>query len=744
MPPKISAALINQLLPFLPWLKGYSAKYLKLDLTAGLTVAMVLIPQSMAYARLAELPAYYGLYAALLPPLVAALFGSSQQLATGPVAIVSLMTAASLGPLAQSGSEGYIAYAVMLALVVGVVQLALGALRLGLVVNFISHPVVNGFTNAGAIIIASSQLATFFGVQVDKAPHYYQTIIRVAAAAWERTHLPTLFIGLLGFTLMYFLKHRRPGSPYVLVAVVVTTLLSWGVGFENDRAVSLQDLEGPRVGAAIKEYNAALDRAAAHLAERNRLNNHIFDLEEKSGQGRMLLDLSHQAEISSYLAERETENAALLRDKLRSFRFKVWESESGERVFHPEDAPPPPGVGSGFRPHPGSWRLSLGGGRLDQERITLRSGGEVVGRVPPGLPALRPPRVDWRILPQFFSYALIISLLGFMEAISVAKSMAAQTGQRLDPNQELIGQGLANIAGAFTSGYPVSGSFSRSAVNLQAGARTFMSSVFTSLAVVLVLVFFTPLMYHLPLSVLAGVIMLAVVGLINVSGIVHAWRAQKHDGIIAVVTFVATLGFAPDLDKGILIGAGLSLLVFLYKSMRPKVALLALGEDHAFHEALSHGLDMCDRIAVIRFDGPLFYANAAYLEDKISEQRRKMPNLRHILLDCEEISEMDASGEEALSLVVDRIRSGGQKISLAAVHLNMRKTMERTHLVAKIGPENIYPTVADAVAVIHRDAHRDLEEGVICPLQSMCPLGSAREQEAKARREGSGGREEKD
>jgi SulP family sulfate permease len=731
MPTKSSISVLAKAFPFLPWLKGYSVNHLKLDLIAGLTVAMVLIPQSMAYARLAELPAYYGLYAALLPPLVAALFGSSQQLATGPVAIVSLMTAASLGPLAQSGSEGYIAYAILLSLVVGVVQLALGALRLGLVVNFISHPVVNGFTNASALIIASSQLATFFGVQVDKAPHYYETIFRVAVAAWERTHLPTLLMGLLGFTLMYFLKRRRPGSPYVLVAVVVATILSWVFGFENERTVSLKDLEGPRVAAVVTEYNQTLDRATAHLEERNRLNSHIFDLEERPGKGRLLLDLSHQAEISSYLAEQEAENARLLREKLRSFRFKVWESGQGDTFFHPEDAPPPAGAGSGFRPHPGSWRLSLGSGRLDRENITLRSGGEVVGAVPPGLPALEPPRLDWRVLPQFFSYALIISLLGFMEAISVAKAMAAQTGQRLDPNQELIGQGLANIAGSFTGSYPVSGSFSRSALNLQAGARTFMSSVFTSLAVVLVLIFFTPLMYHLPLSVLAGVIMLAVVGLVNVSGIVHAWRAQRHDGIIAVISFVATLGFAPHLDRGILIGAGLSLLVFLYKVMRPKVALLALGDDQVFHEAKSHGLGTCDRIAVIRFDGPLFYANAAYLEDKIAQQRRNRPNLRHILLDCEEISDLDASGEETLSLIVDRIRSAGQKISLAAVHLNMLETMERTHLLAKIGSENIYPTVAGAVAAVHRDAHRGLEEGTVCPLQSICPQGSDCEEESR-------------
>ena len=707
----------------LPRLQGYSAGHLKSDLIAGLTVAMVLIPQSMAYARLADLPAYYGLYAALLPPLVAALFGSSQQLATGPVAVVSLMTATSLAPLAPAGSSAFIAYAVMMALVVGLIQLALGTLKLGLVVNFISHPVVNGFTNAAALIIASSQLATLLGVRVDQAPHYYETIARVAAVAWSRTHPPTLLFGAFAFITMLLIKRRWPHGPYVLVAVVLTTLISWAMGFEQDRKTALEEIISPRAVEKIGEYNAALKSSAAHLAQTTELNGRISDLASKPEQSQRILELRHQVEMNSFLAQRAKEAASRHRHELRSLRFAAWKVSDGGPVFALEDEPPSRG-----RPLSGTWRLAPGNGPLDPEKLPLRAGGEVVGAIPAGLPALGLPDLDLRALPQVLSYALIISLLGFMESVSVAKAMAAKTGQRLDPNKELIGQGLGNIAGSLSGGFPVAGSFSRSAVNLQAGARTFLSSVFTSLTVALALIFFTPLLYHLPLSVLAAVIMLAVVGLVNISGIVHAWRAQKHDGIIAVLTFAATLAFAPHLDKGILIGAGLSLLVFLYHSMRPRVALLALGDDNSFHDAPDHGLDLCDRIAVIRFDGPLFYANAAFLEDKIAEQRRRMPNLRHILLVCEGMNEMDASGEESLSLVVDRVRSAGHKISLAAVHLNVLRTMERTHLLAKIGRQNIYPTVADAVAAIHREAHRDLKDGTRCPLRSLCPLGSSHEE----------------
>ncbi|WP_462269407.1 SulP family inorganic anion transporter, partial [Desulfobacter sp.] len=222
--------MLTKILPFIEWFKDYSLAKFKIDFVAGLTVALVLIPQSMAYAQLAGLPAYYGLYAAFLPPMIASLFGSSRQLATGPVAVVSLMTAASLEPLASAGSEAFIAYAIVLALTVGIFQLLLGILRLGLIVNFLSHPVVNGFTNAAAIIIGTSQLSKLFGVYVDKAPHHYETIIRVIESAFHYTHLPTLGMGILSIAIMVGLKRLNPRLPFVLAAVAVTTIISWATG----------------------------------------------------------------------------------------------------------------------------------------------------------------------------------------------------------------------------------------------------------------------------------------------------------------------------------------------------------------------------------------------------------------------------------------------------------------------------------------------------------------------------------
>ena len=251
--------MIKRIFPFLDWFPGYNPSLFKADAIAGLTVALVLIPQSMAYAQLAGMPAYYGLYAAFLPPMIAALFGSSRQLATGPVAVVSLMTAASLEPLATAGSESFIAYAILLSLLVGVFQLTLGILRLGLVVNFLSHPVVNGFTNAAAIIIATSQLSKMFGVNVDNAEHHYETIVRVVQSAVHYTHWPTLLIGVLALVIMVVLKRFAPKVPNVLVAVVITTLLSWMIGFEHNASVNSTVLQSPVALEKVLSFNEAVE-----------------------------------------------------------------------------------------------------------------------------------------------------------------------------------------------------------------------------------------------------------------------------------------------------------------------------------------------------------------------------------------------------------------------------------------------------------------------------------------------------
>lgn len=707
--------MLYKFLPFLGWFRGYSLEKFKLDAVAGLTVALVLIPQSMAYAQLAGLPPYYGLYAAFLPPLIAALFGSSRQLATGPVAVVSLMTATSLAPLATQGSEGYVAYAILLALLVGLFQLLLGVLRLGLVVNFLSHPVVNGFTNAAAIIIATSQLSKMFGVSVDASPHYYQTIVHVIGAAVHYTHWPTLLIGVFAFALMFTLKRINPRIPNVLVAVALCTVISWAVGFQHDAAIPLNAIRDAAVAGHVEAFNRSV--AVIQEASQQRTDLSLArDRAEADGNFAARVDLDRGLALINHTIDETKAIQRQERAALRELLFDGVAAGDGSLTLYRKDALP-----SGVEGDGRTWRIRVGNTALKADAIPVMGGGAVVGVIPSGLPALVMPHMDLGVMLKLLPSAVIITLLGFMEAISIAKAMAAKTGQRLDPNQELIGQGLGNILGSVGQSYPVSGSFSRSAVNLQAGAVTGLSSVFTAAMVVVALLFLTPLLYHLPQAVLAAVIMMAVIGLINASGFVHAWHAKWYDGLISIITFICTLGFAPHLDKGIMIGVVLSLGVFLYKSMRPRLAILSRADDLALRDAQVHGLQECAYVDVLRFDGPLFFANSSFLEDKITEQMRLKPQLKHIILAAHGMADVDASGEDTLSLLIDRCRSAGVDVSLAGVNESVYEVLKRTHLLEKIGEDHIHPTVEQAVCAMHPAAHAGEHEDC-CPLTTVCHL----------------------
>ncbi len=705
--------MLKRIFPFLDWFKGYNVATFQADAIAGLTVALVLIPQSMAYAQLAGLPPYYGLYASFLPPMVASLFGSSRQLATGPVAVVSLMTSASLEPLATAGSQEYIAYAILLALLVGIFQFSLGVLRLGLVVNFLSHPVVNGFTNAAALIIATSQLSKMFGVNVDNAPHHYQTVYKVIQQALHYTHWPTFFLGVTAFAIMYGLKKVAPKLPNVLVAVAITTVISWLMGFEHNTKAPLSAIQHPETQERVQHFNEAVN-GLKPLAEKRTLVSKEIERAKAAHDAVAQLKAESEDRLIQLESDALKKKAQQYREQLRSTLFEAAIAPDGTMIFYPKGQLPP-----GSKTDGRIWRLRVGSNPLQTENLTMMGGGEVVGVVPKGIPAFSMPKFELSVALHLFSYAAIISLLGFMEAISIAKAMASKTGQRLDPNQELIGQGLANFLGALGKSYPVSGSFSRSAVNLQAGAVTGLSSVFTSLAVVITLMFFTPLLYHMPQSVLAAVIMMAVIGLINVSGFLHAWHAKWYDGVISVLSFIFTLWFAPHLDKGIMMGVGLSLGVFLYKSMRPTVASLARHEDEALRCVNTHGLRECKYISVMRFDAPLFFANSSYFEDLITDLIQKKSTLRHILVVCNGINDIDASGEETLSLLIDRVRSGGIDISFSGVNETVMSVLRKTHLTAKIGESHIFPTMEKAIRTIHEEAHRGGDEED-CPLLTVC------------------------
>ncbi len=718
--------MIEKIFPFLAWFRDYDLGKFKIDFLAGLTVALVLIPQSMAYAQLAGLPAYYGLYAAFLPPMVAALFGSSRQLATGPVAVVSLMSAASLEPLATAGSTQFIAYSIVLALTVGIFQFSLGVLRLGLVVNFLSHPVVNGFTNAAAIIIASSQFSKFFGVSVDSAGHHYETMVRVAQAAMDYTHWPTLLYGVCAVIIMVVLKKINPRIPNVLVAVTITTLVSYFTGYNKDVKVDLSAIHSPVLAEKITAFNQSAkqleslgkDRAALGI----QLDEELKKLPKGHGKSAQLIQLQGLAELLSLEIADLKEHIQVTRAELRTMKFEgVKENES--LAFYPKNAIP-----EGIKTDENTWRLKVGNSPLKPAELLMMGGGAVVGKIPEGLPQFTVPELNSKSFFKLLPTAIIISLLGFMEAIAIAKAMAAKTGQKLDPNQELIGQGLANILGSIGSSYSVSGSFSRSAVNLQAGAVSGISSVVTSIMVVITLLFFTPLLYHLPQAVLAAVIMMAVIGLVNVRGFMHSWKAQWYDGAISIFCFMVTLYFAPHLDKGIMVGVALSMVVFLYKSMRPVVAQLSMNEENVLTSAEHYRLKGCRHISVVRFDGALFFANASYLDEQVAKFRTEQPDLRYILLDARGINDMDASGEEALDMLCKRVRSAKLGFAMCGVKGQVLKVMERTGLIEEIGREHMYADSKAAVAALIKQIHTGTDLPVTgcndCPLTQYIPANS--------------------
>lgn len=552
--------VLKRLFPFKDWISDLrNPKILRADIVAGLTVALVLVPQSMAYAQLAGLPPYYGLYASFLPVAIASIFGSSRQLATGPVAVVSLLTAAALEPIASNDPTGYVAYAIMLAFLVGIFQLSLGLLRMGVLVDFLSHPVVTGFTNAAAIIIATSQLSKLFGVNVASAEHHYETIMNVLAESLVNTHSPTLLMGILAIFLILLTRKISAKYPAVLISVVITTVISWYIQFETNY------------------------------------------------------------------------------------------------------------------------------------------GGKVIGVVPDGLPTIQMPQIDLDQLINLGTVAIAISLIGFMEAISIAKAMATQTKQRLDADQELIGQGLSNIVSSFFQGYPVSGSFSRSAVNISAGAVTGFASVVTGLVVGITLLFLTPLLYHLPQATLAAVIITAVINLIKFKPIKYAWRVQKHDAIISIITFFVTLLLAPELELGIIVGIVLSLGSYCYRSMRPRIICLSKNNQGVFRNSDANNIPKCCSISVMRFDGPLIFTNAGHFENEVIERVATKPELRYFIIDAIAINEIDATGQEMLHSLSSRLYEQNINLFFARVHKPITKIFSDTGYSKGQWKNNFHRTIDDAI-----------------------------------------------
>lgn len=537
--------------PFLAWPHEINRDTLKADLAAGITVALVAIPQSLAYAQLAGVPAYFGLYAILVPSLIGALFGSSRVLSTGPVAMTSLLTAASVIPLAHWGTEQFYTTVVLMAFLSGVVQIALGLARMGVLLNFLSHPVLMGFINAAAIIIGLSQLAPLVGLSLRNSEHFLMDIAHIFANM-DQMHLVSLIFGLSSLAAMLVLKRIAPKLPAVLIAVILATTASYLLGFEA-------------------------------------------------------------------------------------------------------------------------------------------MGGRIVGAVPQGLPGFSLPALDWKASVVLLPMAFVIALVSFMEAMSSCKIIAIRTRTAWDENQELVGQGLAKIAASFNHTMPVSGSFSRSALNLAAGARTGLSSIFTVIVVLITLLVLTPLLHHLPKPTLAAVIILAVISLLNFRVFREAWSASRQDGIAAATTFAATLLFAPNIQYGMLIGIILALALFLFRTMKPRIVLLGLDEHGELQNADRFSLPRFHpKVVAIRFDGRLYFANVSYFEESILYLISNDSAIGFVLVDARGINGLDASGVEMLRNLVTRLKENRITLVFYNIKLPVLEVMQRTGLYDDIQQNNIF------------------------------------------------------
>ncbi|HSL38747.1 MAG TPA: SulP family inorganic anion transporter [Desulforhopalus sp.] len=685
--------LAVRIFPFLAWFP-ISALILRGDLVAGITGALVLVPKAMAYAQLSGLPLHFGLYTAFVPAILGALWGSSRQLATGPVAIVSLMTAAAISPLAIPGTEEFIGLALLLTLLVGCIQLLLGAVKLGSIVNFVSHPVILGFMNAAAIIIGLSQLDMLLGIPKGRSDFFLRDIVEMISYL-PQTHLPTLAMSACALFLMLAVKKisflARPG---VLVVVVITTLLSALVGYERSTVGQISDIATPGARELVSLYHSTSEHIVQVSAAMTFLGGELREA-QRDNDSQTAADIRYRLELNRVLLDDlETENRKRLRS-INQLHFVQGAGGTDAPLALYQTGKVPAGIETDGR----RWSIK----KIENDQMQLIGGGDVVGKIPTGLPAFRLPVISFDAMRQLLTAALVIALVAFMESISMAKAMASKAKQHIDPNQELIGQGLANLGGSFFQAYPACGSFTGSAINLQAGAQTGFAMVFNGIFVAVTLLFLTPFIYHLPKAVLAVIILLAVAGLITPRAFQHTWKASRPDGIVALVTFTVTLLAAPHLDKGILVGATLAIGLYLFHTMAPRVAILGRYDDGTLRDIqVNPQLSTSTRVVAIRFDGSLFFANVAHFEEAVLAALANHRQAKYLLVVGDGINYLDSSGEELLHNLVIQLHESGVELIFSGLKKQVLDVMRATGLFGFIGDQNIFATENQALTAISR------------------------------------------
>ena len=556
---------LTRWLPILQWAPHYNAERFTADAVAASVVTLMLIPQSLAYALLAGLPPEAGLYASMAPLVVYALFGTSSTLAVGPAAVTSLMTAAALGGVAAAGSVGYAAAAALLALMSGAMLFLMGALRLGVVANFLSHPVISGFVSASGLLIAGSQLKHLLGIPVQGT-----TLPQILSSLWTHIGEWQGAATAIGIGALVFLVWVRRSLKSVL------------------RTLGMSPLAAD-----------VLTKAAPVLA-------------------------------------------------LAVTTLVAW-----------------------------AWRL-------DQDGL------RVVGTVPGGLPPLTLPALDatlWPQLQQLATAALLISLVGFVESVSVGQSLAAKRRERIEPDAELRALGASNIAAGLTGGFPVTGGFSRSVVNFDAGARTPAAGVFTAFGLLVAALLLTPALHYLPQATLAATIVVAVLTLVDFGSFARTWRYARSDFTALALTFMLTL--MVGVEAGLIAGVGASLLLHLWRTSRPHIAIVGRvpGTEH-YRNVLRHPVDIHPDLMGIRVDESLYFANARPLEDYVAAQVAAHPKIRHVVLQCNAVNAIDASALESLEAITQRLKDGGVKLHLSEVKGPVMDQLQRSdflqHLTGQV------------------------------------------------------------
>lgn len=566
---------LTQYVPILAWGRHYRSEWLSGDLLAGLIVAIMLVPQGMAYALLAGLPPQVGLYASIIPLFLYGIFGTSRTLAVGPVAIVSLLVASGVGTFADIGSPEYLQLALTLALLVGIIQALMGLFRVGFLVNFLSHPVLAGFTSAAALVIGFSQLKHLLGISMPRG-EFFETVLYAVEHILE-TNSVTFMIGAGGIAILLYFK-------FVL--------------------------------------------------------------------GKQLTKLN----VPKSIAVPITKSAPLvivLLGTLLVFSLKLNET----------------------------------------------AGLKVVGDVPAGLPPITMPILDLSVWQALLPTALAISFVGFMESISVAKSLASKRRQKVDSDQELVALGIANLGAMLTGGYPVTGGFSRSVVNYEAGANTGLASMITAVLIGLTVIFLTPLFYFLPNALLAAIIMVAVFGLIDIKTLRHVWKYNKGDAAAMIFTFFAVLIIG--IEKGILVGVAVAMLMFIWRTSRPHVAVVGrLNNSEIYRNIERHPVKTCSKAIAIRIDESLYFANAKYLEDTVLDAIADNPNIEHFVLIGTAVNFIDASALETLESLHRDLTDAGVTFHLAAIKGPVMDRLISIGFIKHFGEEQIHLTTHDAMRAI--------------------------------------------